>query len=315
MANRSAYGLYNTITLGVAGTPMTAFKQLSEDERWALAFYVANLGVPQDHRDRGKALWQGGDAARNAFPDLANVATLSPNEVAARHGEKAARMQDYLRARPEALEKAKASSLAFARDTLSASLEAYRKGDPAHAQQLAVTAYLEGYELVEPALDAVDRDLRVAIENDMLGLRNLMRSGAPVAEVQLHVARVSDALQRAEDKLSGSSLSPAGATVSSFVIVLREGLEAILVLAALIAFLVKAGRRDALRYIHAGWISALLLGLVTWYLASYAVSMSGASREMTEGVTALVSSAILLYVGYWLHDKSHAQAWNRFIKD
>jgi high-affinity iron transporter len=52
------------------------------------------------------------------------------------------------------------------------------------------------------------------------------------------------------------------------VILLREGLEAILVLAALIAMLIKSGRREALRYVHAGWIAALALGGVTWLAAS-----------------------------------------------
>jgi high-affinity iron transporter len=42
--------------------------------------------------------------------------------------------------------------------------------------------------------------------------------------------------------------------------------------------------------------------------------MSGAGREITEGVTALISTAILLYVGWWLHDKSHASAWRQFIE-
>jgi high-affinity iron transporter len=103
--------------------------------------------------------------------------------------------------------------------------------------------------------------------------------------------------------------------VSAFIILLREGLEAILVLAAIIAFLVKAQRRDALRYIHAGWIGALALGVLTWFAASYLINVSGAGREMTEGITALFSAAILLYVGWWLHDKSHAQAWKQFISD
>jgi high-affinity iron transporter len=253
MAKRDAYSLYNTITLGVAGTAMKGYAQLSDDDRWGLAFHVASLG-----------------GARRA-------------------------------------------PLAYAKATLNETLAAYRKGDNARAQQLAVAAYLEGFELVEPALDALDHDLRTTIEADMLRVRTLMREGASADVLEAHVTRTSAELDAADQKLGGTSLSPTAAATSAFIILLREGLEAILLLAAIVAFLVKAGRRDALRYIHAGWIAALALGIVTWFVARFVVSVSGASREMTEGVTALASAGILLYVGWWLHDKSHASAWRQFI--
>jgi high-affinity iron transporter len=95
---------------------------------------------------------------------------------------------------------------------------------------------------------------------------------------------------------------------------LREGLEAILVVAAIVALLVKAGRRDALPYIHAGWVSALVLGGVTWALASSVISLSGATRETTEGVTALAAAAVLLYVGFWMHGKAYSARWRAFIE-
>ena len=66
---------------------------------------------------------------------------------------------------------------------------------------------------------------------------------------------------------------------------------------------------------HAGWIAALLLGVATWAVASYAIGISGANRELTEGITALIATAMLLYVGYWLHGKSQAQAWKAFIRE
>ena len=96
-------------------------------------------------------------------------------------------------------------------------------------------------------------------------------------------------------------------------ILLREGLEAVLVVAALAAFLRRSGQAQAMPYIHAGWLAALALGALTWFVATRLVEASGASREITEGVTGLVAAAMLLYVGYWLHDKSHAQAWQRYL--
>ena len=98
---------------------------------------------------------------------------------------------------------------------------------------------------------------------------------------------------------------PTSATfLSALVILLREGLEVILVLAAIFALLIKGQRRDALPYVHAGWIAALALGGITWLVASSVVAISGPTREMTEGVTALVAAAILLNVGFRMHEKA-----------
>ena len=122
-------------------------------------------------------------------------------------------------------------------------------------------------------------------------------------------------LSQAEELLREGKLSIAGAFASSLFVLLREGLEAILVLAAVMAFVVKSGQRNALPYIHAGWSGALLMGALTWAAATWLVDISGAGREITSGVTALIASAMLIYVGFWLHDKTHAQAWQKFLKD
>ena len=58
-----------------------------------------------------------------------------------------------------------------------------------------------------------------------------------------------------------------------------------------------------------------MLGAVTWVVSSKLIAISGADREVTEGVTALIAAAMLLYVGFWLHDKTHAAAWQSFIKE
>jgi high-affinity iron transporter len=314
MGSRSVYGLYSTITLGVQGTAMPAFATLSEEERWALAFHVAGLAIDPARAQRGEAQWKEERAARALFPGLREVATMTAAEIREKYGEDAAAVLAWLTRHPGELDAARSSPIVSSKHLIEESLAAYRRGERDAAQRLAVTAYLEGFELVEASLDAVDADLRVAIENEMMRLRSLMRSGAPVPEVEAQVARVGESLDRAEERLGGTALSPTAAAVSAFVILAREGLEAILVLAAIIAFLVKAQRRDALRYVHAGWIAALALGFATWFVAAYAVAISGAGREVTEGVTALIATAILVYVGIWLHGKSYASAWKAFIE-
>jgi high-affinity iron transporter len=313
MSQRSAYGLYNTISLGVAGTGMTAFRQLSEEDRWALAFHTA--GFPQEQaRKQGEALWRAGKG-KDAFRDLRSVTTLSANDVRDKFGADAVLVQAYLLGNPRALEQGKPGPIEFTQATLREAVAAYRKGDRAAAQKLAIAAYIEGFELAEASLRNVDSQLVQETEQEMMALRALIQRGAPTSHVEQQLEKTAALLARAQERLSGGALSAGATFVSSLLILLREGLEAILVLAAIFAFLIKAGRRDALPYAHAGWGAAVALGAVTWIVATFVVGLSGADRELTEGVTALIAAAMLIYVGFWLHSKAYAHAWERFIRE
>jgi len=314
MANRSVFGLYNTVTLGVKGTAMSAYGQLTEDERWALALHAANFSSAAEHRARGEKLWKEGKG-RQAFPGLVNVITLSSTEVQERYGEEMAAIQSYLIAHPDAVARDRPAPIAFALAKLEEAVAAYRKGDRTGALQLAVTAYVEGYELIERSLANVDEELMSEGEREMMALRDLIRREAPLADLEVQAKRVSATLERARERLDAGALSAGTAFTSAFIILLREGLEALLVVAAIVAFLTKANRRDALIWVHAGWISAVALGFATWAVASYAIAISGAHREITEGVTGLIAAAMLVYVGYWLHNKASAQAWQNFVRN
>jgi high-affinity iron transporter len=259
------------------------------------------------------ALWDAGKG-RMAFPDLASIATHTPRELEARHGADAPALLAFLRAQPQALGAKGNAALVTSLRLLRDSVEAYRQGRPREAHDLAVSSYLDGFEPAEASLDAVDRGLRIQVEAEMLRFRGLVKDGAPPAAVETQAQAVEGLLTKAREALEIGGLPPGAAFASAFILLLREGLEAILVLAALIALLVKAGRRDALPWLHAGWIVALLLGGFTWWLASSVVRISGATREMTEGVTGLAAAAVLLYVGFWMHGKSHASHWQAFLE-
>ena len=313
MGQLSVFGLYNTITLGIKGTGMTGFAALGEAQRWALAFYVSTLSVSAADRARGAALWPSA-VGRSELRDLRALVMATPQDLAARAGPDGAAVLAYLRSEPGALTAGRESPLETSARLLNESLDAYRRGDPARAHQLAVTSYLEGFELAEASLDTVDRGLRIRVEAEMLRYRGLVQSRAPREALETQAASILALLDTARQRLDAARLSPATTFTSALVILLREGLEAILVLAALITTLVKSGRRDALRYVHAGWIAALLLGGLTWVAASYVITVSGASREVTEGVTALIAAVMLAYVGFWMHRHAHAARWRAFIE-
>jgi high-affinity iron transporter len=309
----SVFGLYNTITLGIKGTAMTGSPALSEAQRWALAFHVSTLAGGGDERARGAALWKGG-TGRRELGDLRALVMATPRDAAARRGGDGAAVLGYLRGEPGAVAAGRESAIDLSARLLDESVEAYRRGDAPRAHRLAITGYLEGFELVEAPLGAVDGALKTRVEVEMLRYRSMLQAGAPVDAVEAQARAIQALLDTARERLDAARLSPATIFTSALVILLREGLEAVLVVAALLALLIKAGRRDVLRYVHAGWIAALALGGLTWLAASYLVTLSGADREITEGVTALLAAAMLLYVGFWMHRHAHAARWKAFIE-
>jgi high-affinity iron transporter len=204
--------------------------------------------------------------------------------------------------------------LANARARLAQVQASYAKGETEQAYAEALAAYLEGFELAENALDAIDHPLRLQIEKDMMALRSAVKAGEPAAQVGQQVEELQGLLSTAEERLGARRLDGMGALISALLILLREGLEAILVVAALAAFLVKTGQREGLRYLHAGWAGALLLGGLTWWISEHLFSIGGAQRELTEGIGALVAAAVMFFVGFWMHDRSQAAQWQRYVQ-
>ncbi|HKY02545.1 MAG TPA: cytochrome c, partial [Burkholderiales bacterium] len=192
MRQRSVYGLYNTITLGVNGTAMAAYARLSEEERWALAFYVARYANDTAEVSVGARAWQEA-RGREVFSGLREVATLDYNEAKQRGGEEAAAIYAYLIANPDLAQAAQGSPIATSKALLKQSADAYVRGERDLAQRLAVSSYLEGFELVEAGLDTLDGKLRVEVENEMIRLRTAMRDSAANEIVLAQVKKV-DAL-------------------------------------------------------------------------------------------------------------------------
>ena len=315
---RSIYDLYNTITLGVPETPMASFAHLSDEQRWALAMMLGRYSVSDEQVTRGKTLWQQG-VLRNHFNELPNLTGTSyamADEWAQIDGlasVKGSAVLAYLRNHPEELEISDHAALDTSIAMLATSVEYAREGDRKAAHSAALSAYLDGFELAEPSLVVVDKQLKLAIEKEMINFRETTRHGS-VEQLEAIQDRLVELLNEAKQTLNTTGMSSGAAFLGSFIILLREGVEAILVLAAIMAALIKTGRREAMKYIHIGWISAVVLGVITWWVADNLIQVSGASREVTEGFAALLAAAILVYVGFWLHNASHSKRWKKFVE-
>ncbi|WP_273825868.1 MULTISPECIES: cytochrome c/FTR1 family iron permease [Pseudomonas] len=298
----SLYGIYNTLTLGVEGTDMPSFAdQLDERQRWDLATYIASFSAaPVAQTDKTY--------------NIADLARQTPSEIQAAEGDEAAALFRAQRAQPPQVKRGPSQLLDYTATTLDKSLAAYRAGDREQAYDLSVAAYLEGFELVESSLDNVDANVRKDTEKSLMAYRQSLQDGLPVEQVEQRLAFAKDKLKTSAGLLGNDGLSQSLSFISGLLILLREGLEAILVLAAILAFLRNTGQQSAVRSVNIGWGLALLAGAGTWALAAYVIDVSGSQRELLEGCTALFASVMVLWLGVWMHDRRHAAAWQDYIK-
>ncbi|MHC2146246.1 FTR1 family protein [Pseudomonas sp. 210_17 TE3656] len=299
----SLYDLYNTLGQGIEGTDMPSFAdQLDERQRWDLATYIASFTA-----DPAKAK---GETTYN----LADLARQTPLEVEASQGLEAAAVFRAQRAQPPQVQRGPAQLLDYTANTLDKSLAAYQNGDHEQAYDLSVAAYLEGFELIESSLDNVDANVRKDTEKSLMAYRQSLQDGLPLEQVSQRLQAAKAKLKEAAGLLGGDGLSWSLSYISGLLILLREGLEAILVLAAILAFLRNTGQQSAVRSVNIGWCLALLAGFGTWALAAYVIDVGGAQRELLEGCTALFASVMVLWLGVWMHDRRHAAAWQNYIK-
>lgn len=313
---RSLFGLYQVIGQGVEDTPMPSFAQLSDQDRWALAFQAGSFAFSEEMAKKGETIWHDDPRARAAIPSLQALTQSTAEQLDATFGKDAAEaLTAYLRRHPEAITAGGAGSLAVARARLSQSLQAYRGGDKARAADLALAAYLDGFEPVEPALTAHDEALMRRVESAMSGFRGSIGQSLPADQLEEQATRISALLDAAERALGPGEASPGASFAGAFTILLREGLEALLIVVAMIAFLKKADRVEALAFVHGGWAVALLAGAATWAAATWLIAISGASRELTEGFGSLIAAIVLISVGVWMHGKSKGDAWAAYIRE
>jgi len=315
-SQRSLFALYQAVSQGISGTAMPAFAQLSENDRWAVATYLGSFAHNGAEVEQGKKLWTEAEKAKAAVPNIDRFVGLTQKELAESLGQNdASAVMAYLHAKPDALNTAVVGGLAFARKQLEDSLAAYKAGDTKKAQDLALSSYLDGVEPYEQALAAKDGSLKNQIEVAMSSYRSRLSDKAAVDQVIAAAADVERLFSLGDNVLADSRADSTAAFLGSLTILLREGLEALLVVVAMIAFLRKAERPDVLAYVHAGWVTALIAGAATWCAATYLVTITGANREVTEGLSSLFAAAVLVSVGVWMHQKSVAGQWQTYLRE
>jgi len=347
MSTVSPVDVYRKLTIGVAGTAMPQFEEtLSPDDRWAVATYVATLRVDVGTVREGEGRYATTCASCHGATgggDGPLAATLSVRPPALRDLAVQGRFTDreleqlILRGRPgtampgfaRTLDPGDAAKIvAFLRVLPTAERQKYeaspaaavfsvvrRQLDSAMAlrsDKMAFDAYLT-FEQVETDVRVKNPALASEVEQAFTLLRARTAAGAAPEELDAIHARLLAALERAErlvaDRSSGASLF-----VQSFVLLLREGFEAILIVAALMAFLSKAGAVERRRHVARGAWAAVAASAATAVVIELVFEITPGQREALEGGTMLLATAVLFYVSYWLLSKIEVAKWNAFVK-
>ncbi|MCP1311597.1 FTR1 family iron permease [Paenibacillus tyrfis] len=201
-------------------------------------------------------------------------------------------------------------------EELNASLDRvyvlYQQGDI----EPALTEALNSYALfgpLESKIAAKNQKLLIQSEQKFARLRELIAAKASPTDLQSEIVSLQRNLQRVEELLTVPA-SPISLFFDSLTIILREGLEAILVIGALTSFLIKSGHRNKLKSIYWGAGGAIAASLITAVLLQTVLTVSGASREVMEGVTMIVAAAVLIWASYWLIGKAKASRWKQFVE-
>jgi high-affinity iron transporter len=307
---------FATTRFGVPRTAMVPFDFLSDSERWDVAFYASGLDhtTPSGPPKREARIFGLGELAEES--DDALRADLRTAGIADADVEGAlADLRTVAPYDPETLRpKAAPQFLVLARASLKKVHLSLVRGDRDQARARLLNVYLDDIEPIEADLREADLTLARDVELQFREIRGDIDRSVPVPEVSRKLDALGTLLGRAEPSVTGGERSFSRAVLVSAMLALREGVEAALLIAALLAVVARSGDPDRKRWVHAGWGSAACAGVATWFAARHFVEMSGLGRETLEGVAALLAAAVLFYVSYWLFAKREAARWMSYLR-
>ena len=206
--------------------------------------------------------------------------------------------------------------------------EAYAAGDADLAYDAVNQAYYGYYETTgfeRNAMSYIAGSRKTEVENQFSLAKSFAKKGGTAGEFteavevlqdMIHTdANVLDGVEGGAEESGGADLATAAAFAGAFGIIVREGIEAMLVIGAIVAYLVKAGQKKSLRHVYIGALLGVVLSfVVAGVLYSLGLGEGSQQQEIIEGVAALVAVVMLYWVSNWMLSKSETEAWNAYIK-
>ena len=198
------------------------------------------------------------------------------------------------------------------------------KGD--EGATLVNNAYYQYYEKLgfeKNVMNAISGDRVSQVEYQFKMTRKTMRDGGSDKEIKQLVDDLKSWLVKdaaildsgASGNVNGFTKLVTSSAGQAFLILIREGLEALLVVAAVIAYLVKSGNKRFTKWIYLGVIAGLAGSGLVAVLFTFLFGGSGPIQEISEGVCALIATLMLLWTSNWMLNKSSVEAWNNYIRN
>lgn len=209
---------------------------------------------------------------------------------------------------------------------LDQAYEAAAAGKGDEGATLVNNAYYQYYEKLgfeKNVMNAISGDRVSQVEYQFKMTRKTMRDGGSDKEIKQLVDDLKSWLVKdaaildggASGNVNGFTKLVTSSAGQAFLILIREGLEALLVVAAVIAYLVKSGNKRFARWIYLGVVAGLAGSGLVAVLFTFLFGGSGPIQEISEGVCALIATLMLLWTSNWMLNKSSVEAWNNYIRN
>ena len=209
---------------------------------------------------------------------------------------------------------------------LDQAYEAAAAGKGDEGSTLVNNAYYQYYEKLgfeKNVMNAISGDRVSQVEYQFKMTRKTMRDGGSDKEIKKLVDDLKSWLVKdaaildggASGNVNGFTKLVTSSAGQAFLILIREGLEALLVVAAVIAYLVKSGNERFTRWIYLGVVAGLAGSGLVAVLFTFLFGGSGPIQEISEGVCALIATLMLLWTSNWMLNKSSVEAWNNYIRN
>jgi high-affinity iron transporter len=201
---------------------------------------------------------------------------------------------------------------------LDTALERYCAGDADGARERVDNAYFQFYEKLgfeKTVMTRISGSRASTVEYQFSAVKKAISRGVPDAEVKSSLETLAAYLREDAEQLDEKSGGPLGAFLGSLLIIIREGFEAIIIVGAIIAYLVKSGNKKSVGPVYWGSVIALVFSVGMAFLLNVLAGVSsGRNQEIIEGASMLLAVGVLFYVSNWMVSKAEAEAWSKFIE-
>ncbi|QHS44990.1 FTR1 family iron permease [Klebsiella michiganensis] len=200
--------------------------------------------------------------------------------------------------------------------SINAALTRYQNGEGQEAILDVQDTYFDRFEAtgMENKIGSRDAAFKTALEAHFTRMVSLMKAGQPQERLAAEAAALEADLQKAVTMLGEGEETQWSLLLYSLMIIVREGLEALLIVAAIVAYLVKNNHHDKLPLIRQSVMVALVASVATAFIFQLLFTQSGASRELLEGITMLIAVVMLFLMSYWLLSKVEARHWKAWLE-